>query len=82
MHIGRGCRRCNPAAPQLAPTRAPAQDPVREAEHNIRRFKALWSRAARLAGAGLDGLAARHDAMGVLELLEAEQGSARVVTVQ
>jgi sugar phosphate isomerase/epimerase len=49
------------------------EDPVREAEYNIRRFRALWARAARLAGAGIDGFAGRHDAMVVLELLEAEE---------
>merc|ERR1712196_316963 len=30
------------------------EDPVREAEYNIRRFKALWRRAQRLRDAGLD----------------------------
>lgn len=57
------------------------EDPVREAELNIRRFKALWERAGRLleggggggaAGGGLGALLERHDAMGVLELLEGE----------
>ncbi|WIA31306.1 hypothetical protein OEZ86_002208 [Tetradesmus obliquus] len=47
------------------------EDPVREAEYNVRRFKALWSKAARLAASGLDGFAAAHDGMGVLEALEA-----------
>ncbi|GAB4822855.1 hypothetical protein N2152v2_009901 [Parachlorella kessleri] len=47
-----------------------SDDPVREAELNIRRFKALWTRAARLAAAGVDGMGAAHDALGVLELLE------------
>lgn len=46
------------------------EDPVREAAYNIRRFKALWARAARLAGAGIDRFADAHDAMGALELLE------------
>ena len=48
------------------------EDPVREAAYNIRRFRALWARAATLAAnGGLDGFAATHDAMGALELLEA-----------
>lgn len=49
------------------------EDPVREAEYNIRRFKALWARAARLAAAGIDSFSDTHDAMGVLELLEADE---------
>jgi sugar phosphate isomerase/epimerase len=48
------------------------EDPVREAEYNVRRFKALWARAARLAAAGIDGFAATHDAMGVMEALETD----------
>jgi hypothetical protein len=46
------------------------EDPVREAGYNIRRFKALWEQAARLSRR-LDVLASQHDALGVLELLEA-----------
>ncbi len=46
------------------------EDPVREAEYNIRRFKALWARAERLLAAGIEGCMARHDAMAALELLE------------
>ena len=46
------------------------EDPVREAEYNIRQFKALWERARGLSAAGLEGYWARHDAIGVLELLE------------
>ena len=49
------------------------EDPVREAEYNIRRFKGLWASAHRLGEAGLDGFAAAHDAMGVLELLEKDE---------
>jgi hypothetical protein len=49
------------------------EDPVREAQHNVQRFKQLWAQAARLVAAGLDGFAARHDAMGVLELLAADE---------
>lgn len=48
---------------------------MREAEYNIRRFRALWARAARLAAAGIDGFALTHNAMGALELLEAEEGA-------
>lgn len=43
---------------------------VREAEFNIRRFKALWERATRLTEHGVDALLKKHDAMAVLELLE------------
>lgn len=46
-----------------------AENPVREAAFNVRRFKALWARAASL-GPHLDELLATHDAMGVMELLE------------
>ena len=46
------------------------EDPVREAEYNIRRTKALWAHADKLDKAGLDGLCDKHDAMGALELLE------------
>lgn len=48
------------------------EDPVREAEYNIRRVKALWKQAARLTAAGLDGHLARHDALAALELMETE----------
>ena len=46
------------------------EDPVREAEYNIRRVKALWAQAARLTKAGIDALSAKHDALGALELFE------------
>lgn len=49
------------------------EDPVREAAYNIRRFRQLWARAARLVAAGLDGFAERHDALGALELLAADE---------
>ena len=45
------------------------EDPVREAEYNIRTFKRLWARAHALADAGIDELARRQDALGLLELL-------------
>ena len=48
---------------------------MREAEYNIRRFKALWARAARLDAAGIGGFAERHDAMGALEMLEADEAA-------
>ena len=51
---------------------------MREAEHNIRVFKRLWAKAARLAAAGLDGFAATHDGMGVLEFLAADEEAAEV----
>ena len=46
------------------------EDPVREAEYNIRKVKQLWKRAAAVRKAGIDALLAKHDAMGSLELLE------------
>jgi sugar phosphate isomerase/epimerase len=46
------------------------EDPVREAEYNIRQFKALWARAHRLLAAGVEDVMARHDAMAALELQE------------
>lgn len=46
------------------------EDPVHEAEYNIRKFKALWARAKALTDAGLDDIAARHDALAALELLD------------
>ncbi len=51
------------------------EDPVREAQYNIRRFRGLWARAAQLAARGIDGAGALHDAMGVLELLEGEEAA-------
>lgn len=46
---------------------------MREAALNIRRFKALWSRSARLEARGLGRLMERRDAMGVMELLADEE---------
>lgn len=46
------------------------EDPVREAEYNIRRCKALWAKAKALDAAGIDACLEKHDAMGTLELLE------------
>jgi len=46
------------------------EDPVREAEYNIRKVKLLWKRAVTLKEAGVDKLLAGHDAMGSLELME------------
>lgn len=54
----------------------PCCQQVREAEHNIRTFKRLWAKAARLAAAGLDSFAATHDAMGALEFLAADEQAA------
>ena len=53
----------------------PQENPVREAEYNIRRFRAFWARAARLAAAGVDAYGLTHNAMGALELLEAEEAA-------
>jgi hypothetical protein len=50
------------------------EDPVREAEYNIRAFKRVYAQAQRLLSAGngaaLAALQSRNDAMGVLEWLE------------
>jgi hypothetical protein len=47
------------------------EDPVRELEYNIRRFRSLWQRAGLLADdARVNALLAKHDAMGMHELLE------------
>jgi sugar phosphate isomerase/epimerase len=45
------------------------ENPVQEAEYNIRRFQALWEQAARLSRR-LDVLASQRDTLGLLELLE------------
>mmetsp|Transcript_8911 Transcript_8911/g.17438 ORF Transcript_8911/g.17438 Transcript_8911/m.17438 type:complete len:145 (+) Transcript_8911:167-601(+) len=44
------------------------EDPVKEAEYNIRKFKTMWARAVRLEHEGVDRLLARHDAVASLEL--------------
>jgi len=44
-------------------------DPVKEADWNIMIFKALWEEAAQLSGQ-LAELSVRHDALGVLQLLQ------------
>jgi xylose isomerase len=46
------------------------EDPVREAEYNIRRFRKLWEQAHALNESGLSDLLARQDILGVLETLE------------
>ncbi len=46
------------------------EDPVREAEYNIRRFRKLWEQAEKLQAAGLEELLAQHDVLRVLETLE------------
>jgi len=49
------------------------EDPVREAEYNIRMFKKMWRLTGEMmAGGGVEEYMAHHDAMGVLELLERE----------
>jgi xylose isomerase len=47
-----------------------AEDPVREAEYNVRTFKRMWNIAGRLERAGMGSKLAEHDAMGSLELIE------------
>lgn len=46
------------------------EDPVKEAEYNVRRFKSLWAKAQLLIDRGIVPLLHQHDAMGVAELLE------------
>ena len=46
------------------------EDPVREAELNVRAFRRMWRRAAALEAAGMGGALAAHDAMGSLEMQE------------
>ena len=46
------------------------EDPVREAAYNIRSVQQLWVHSERLEAAGIDALAAAHDSMGVIELME------------
>lgn len=72
----RCCTLSHPAPSGAAAAGLPAEDPVREAEYNIRRARALWTRAARLAAAGIDRFADSHDALGALELLEEDEAAA------
>ena len=47
------------------------EDPVRELEYNIRKFRSIWQRAGQVvSNRSVDALLAAHDAMGMLELLE------------
>ena len=47
------------------------EDPVREAEYNVRMFKKMWRLTGEMmVGGGVEEYMAHHDAMGVLELLE------------
>ncbi|KIY94097.1 xylose isomerase [Monoraphidium neglectum] len=48
------------------------EDPVREAELNIRRFKQLWARAAQLDEAGIAAALLRHDSLGAMGLIDQE----------
>ena len=47
-----------------------AEDPVREAEYNVRAFRRFWKRAGALERGGMGALLEAHDAMGALELIE------------
>lgn len=46
------------------------ENPVQEAEYNVRQFKRLWRKAEKLSGLGIDRMLARHDTLGVLRMLE------------
>ena len=46
------------------------EDPIREAEYNIRRFRKLWSQAEQLRAHGLEANLNEHDVLSVLETLE------------
>lgn len=50
------------------------EDPVREAEYNIRTFKRLWRKALALHAAGVDDCLRKQDALGTLEMLERLEG--------
>jgi hypothetical protein len=67
-------RRAGYSKPVYFDTFPANEDPVREAELNIRRFKELWRRAGDLEDAGLEELLARHDALAALELVESLRG--------
>tara|TARA_B110000977_G_scaffold97815_1_gene128751 strand:- start:3201 stop:5339 length:2139 start_codon:yes stop_codon:yes gene_type:complete len=47
-----------------------AEDPVREAEFNVRAFRRMWRRAGALRQKGMEEFLHKHDAMGSLELME------------
>jgi sugar/nucleoside kinase (ribokinase family)/sugar phosphate isomerase/epimerase len=47
------------------------ENPVAEAELNIKMFKLFWREAERLVDAGIESLTEKHDALGILELLNA-----------
>ena len=46
------------------------ENPVKEAEYNIRQFKRMWSRVEQLDAAGMHSLLVSHDVLGTLELME------------
>ena len=46
------------------------EDPIREAEYNIRRVIDLWEKAGGLEAAGVDRILRRQDALASLEMLE------------
>ena len=46
------------------------EDPVREAEYNIRRFCKWWKQASSLDEKGIKEMLVKMDTMGILELLE------------
>ncbi len=46
------------------------EDPVREAEYNIRRFCKWWKQARSLDEKGIKEMLSKNDTMGILELLE------------
>ena len=46
------------------------EDPVREAELNVRTVQGMWRRSVALEAAGIGGAMERQDAMAALELLE------------
>lgn len=64
-------RKVNYSGPVYFDTFPRNEDPVREAEFNIRRFKSLWERAGRLllGDAGVGGVVGREEA-------EEEEGAA------
>ena len=48
------------------------EDPIREAEYNIRRFRKLWKQAIHLNEKGIKEMLCKKDTMSILELMETQ----------
>jgi len=60
----------NPKPHTPNPTSRRNEDPVLEAEYNIRKFKELWARAGRMRDAGVEGTMQKQDALASLNILD------------